>query len=133
MNDVGGRRIYFDTDDVVDALLGKKITDRVLVKSSLYIEDLAMNFGVRPECIAHPVPFKIARLAMCYALMTTALESSRMASNGEQDGADAYELKRRVFAAEIKDIEEQLSADTFTNGQSAISAVCPMTIHVLRG
>ena len=92
MDNVGGRRIYFDTDDVVDALLGKKITDRVLVKSSLYIEDLAMNFGVRPERIAHPVPFKIARLAMCYALMMTALESSRMASNGEQDGADAYEL-----------------------------------------
>lgn len=133
MDNVNGRRLYFDTDDVVDALLQKKITDRVLLKSSLYIEDLAQNFGVRPEHIAHPVPFKIARLAMCYALMMTALECSRMASNGNQDGADAYELKRRVFLEEIERIEEQLSADTFTNGQSSVTVACPQSVSILRG
>lgn len=133
MDNVDGRRIYFDTDDVVDALLQKKITDRILLKSSLYIEDLAMNFDVRPEHIAHPVPFKIARLAMCYALMTAALENSRMASNGQQDGADAYELKRRVFAEELKALEGQLSAETFTDGQSALAATYPMSVPFLRG
>lgn len=133
MDNVNGTRLYFNTDDVVDALLQKKITDRILLKSSLYIEDLALNFGVRPEHIAHPVPFKIARLAMCYTLMMTALECSRMASDGKQDGADAYELKRRVFLAELEKIEGQLSADTFTNGQSSIAVSCPMSIPMLRG
>ena len=104
MIEIEGKRIYFNPDDVVDALLAKKITDRILIKSSLYIEDMALNFGVQKEEIADPVPFKIARLAMVYALMMTALENSRMASDGSQDGADAYELKRRVFAEELKQI-----------------------------
>ena len=104
-----------------------------IIKSSLYIEDMALNFGVQKEEIADPVPFKIARLAMVYALMMTALENSRMASDGSQDGADAYELKRRVFAEELKQIEAQLSADTFSNGQSSIKMTAPFAVPILRG
>ncbi len=133
MIEIEGKRIYFNPDDVVDALLAKKITGRILIKSSLYIEDMALNFGVQKEEIADPVPFKIARLAMVYALMMTALENSRMASDGSQDGADAYELKRRVFAEELKQIEAQLSADTFSNGQSSIKMTAPFAVPILRG
>lgn len=125
-------RMYFDLDDLHDSLLNKRVSDWIMHKTSQYIEDLAKNYGVAPEDIKNPTPFKVNQIAVYYALMTAALESSRMASNGEQDGADAYELKRRVYADMLKDLLDEISAETFTEGLSAPANPFPMSIKIHR-
>ena len=125
-------RIYFDTAGVDDELLKEIITSEAVAKSTSYIEDLAAGLNVAVEDIAQPTPFKVVELAECYALMETAKKKSMMNSNGNNDGADAYELKRRVYAAEVDRLEAQITAETLTGGKSAARRTFPGSIPIYR-
>ena len=126
-------RVYFDVDDVDDELLKEYLQQYDgIAKSTRYIEDLAAGLGVSPEEIIDPVPFKVAELAECYALMETAKKKSMMNGSGGEDGADAYELKRRVYAAEVSRLEAQITADTLTGGQSVRRRTFPGSIPLYR-
>lgn len=125
-------RIYFDTTLIDDEMLKDCVTDKSIGKSSAFVEDLAKSLAVEVEEISTPTPFKIQELAEAYALMETAKKQSMMNTDGTAGGADAYELKRRVYSMVIDDLLEQITADTFTGGKSATKRAFPMTIAMHR-
>jgi hypothetical protein len=126
-------RIYFDADTIDDEMLKDSVTEKQIYKTSQYIEDLAESLNVDAENILKPTPFKVAELAEAYVLMETAKKQSMMNTNGAVEGADAYELKRRVYASEVSRLEAQITAETFTGGQSASRRTFPMSVKVYRG
>lgn len=125
-------RAYFDTANIDDEMLRDCVSEEHIRRSSAYIEDVAESMGVTPERILRPTPFKIQRLAEAYALMETAKKQSMMNTNSSVEGADAYELKRRVYAAEVERLEGQITADTFTGGLSARRRAFPMSVPLYR-
>lgn len=127
-------RIYFDVSVVDDEILKDLITDRQVELSSEFIEDTALGLGVLPEAIKDPTPFKIRQLAEAYALMEIAKKQSIMCSGSmsSEAGADAYELKRRVYAAEVNELLKQITADTFTGGKSSPKRAFPMSVPLYR-
>lgn len=125
-------RKYFKDIDVNDQLLNDVVNERDIVQSSQYIEDLARNYGVDPRDIPKPTPFKIARLAMFFCLMQTALEQTLMSSAGQEADDDAYEKKRKLYASLVADLESQLTADTFLGGISAVKTAFPATMKIYR-
>lgn len=124
--------VYFDTDLIDDEMLKDSVTEKHIAKSSAYIEDLAKSLGVDIEDIADPTPFKIQEIAEAYALMETATKQSMMNTEGTANGADSFELKRRVYAAKIASLESQITADTFTGGKSAKKRTFPMSVPMYR-
>ncbi|WP_110955208.1 hypothetical protein [Anaerosinus massiliensis] len=125
-------RIYFDKNLIDDELLKECVTPTHIAKSTAYVEDLANSLGVGAGSIVEPAPFKIQQLAEAYALMEAAKKQSMMNTSGTVEGADAYELKRRVYAAEVDDLTDQITADTFTGGKSAKKRAFPMSVSVYR-
>lgn len=108
---------YFNKDtDIRDDLLKTLVSDSDVAESTDYVDALAQSYGVNPACIATPVPFEIKTIAMTYALITCAENASMMAGDGGEDGADAYELKRRVLAKKLIEFEKRLRPETFTGG-----------------
>ena len=124
-------RCYFDINNIDDSLLKKEIKSNQIAKTNQYIEDLARSLGV--GSIVEPTPFKIQQLAEAYLLMEVAKNKSMMNTSGSVEGADAYELKRRVFADEVDSLIVQITADTFTAGKSAKKNTFPMSIPFRRG
>ena len=125
-------RIYFDTTDTADELLTPCLKDTAIAKSSEYIESLALGLGVSVPRIISPTPFIVSELAEAYALMETAKKESMMNTDGQADGADAYELKRRVYAAEVERLEGQITADVLTGGSSVKRRVFPGSVPLYR-
>lgn len=126
-------RIYFDADSIDDEMLKGSVTEKQIYKASQYIEDFAESLNVDPADILDPTPFKVAELAEAYALHETAKKQSMMNTSGAVEGADAFELKRRVYADEVSRLEAQITADTFTGGLSATRRKFPMSVKVYRG
>jgi len=126
-------RVYFDAATVDDEMLKDCILQKHIAKSSKYIEDLAESLNVDIDEILDPTPFKIGELAESYALMETSKKQSMMNTTGTAEGADSYELKRRVYASEVNRLEAQITADTFTGGKSASRRTFPMSAPVYRG
>lgn len=110
---------YFDRSEIRDELLKDLITEEDIADSTNYIEDIAMRLGVSPLRIPKPAPYQVKTLAMCYALMLTALNASRNDGGGGDNEADAYELKRRVYAKRVAELETQVTAQTLLGGGSA--------------
>lgn len=107
---------YFEIAENRDKLL--KITEEDIAESTAYIDDLAMRLDVDPTRIPVPVPYSVKTLAMCYALMTAALNASRNNGGGGENKADAFELKRRVYAKRVAELESQITAKTLLGGGS---------------
>ncbi|MBP2629887.1 MAG: hypothetical protein H6Q70_515 [Firmicutes bacterium] len=132
-------RIYFDTTLIDDSMLKTYVTETHIKKSTNYIEDLATSLGVAIANIANPTPFKIAELAEAYALMETAKKKSMMNTNGQIEGADAFELKRRVYAKQVDSLTNQITATTFTgplvdaHGNAITSLSFPISMVIRRG
>ncbi|MDU2066631.1 MAG: hypothetical protein E6713_17570 [Sporomusaceae bacterium] len=99
--------IYCELTDLRDELLKKDATQDDIDEATAYIDDLAESLGVAPTRILSPPPYKVKKLAMAYALMTTASNKSRMNQKGV-DGVDAWELKRKVFAAEVDRLTSEI-------------------------
>ncbi len=110
---------YFEASEIRDKLLQKLVKQEDIEESTAYIDDIALRLGVMPARIPSPAPYQVRTLAMCYALMTTAQNETRMNSDGGEDGADAYELKRRVYAKRVAELEAQITAQTLLGGGSA--------------
>ncbi len=107
---------YFSLSEIRDELLKNLITEEDVVESTAYIDDIAIRLGVRPERIVTPAPFQVRTLAMNYALMLTALNASMNNGTGGENAADAYELKRQVYAKRVASLEEQVTALTLLGG-----------------
>lgn len=122
---------YFATEDIRDLLLKNLIKPEDVAESTAYIDDIALRLGVNPGRIPSPAPFQVKTLAMCYALMLTALNASRMNGDGSDDGADAYEMKRRVYARRVAELESQMTAQTLLGGGSA-GRKFPVTVPLRR-
>lgn len=110
---------YFDPEEIRDKLLQKLVKPEDIEESTDYIDDIAIRLGVDPRRIPSPAPYQIRTLAMCYSLMTTAQNETRMNSDGGEDGADSYELKRRVYAKRVAELEAQVTVQTLLGGGSA--------------
>jgi hypothetical protein len=132
-------RVYFDTTLIDDSMLKSVVSATHIKKSTNYIEDLAASLGVAIEKILSPTPFKIAELAEAYTLMEAAKKKSMMNTNGQIEGADAFELKRRVYASQVDTLTNQITAVTFTgplldvNGNAAVNLSFPISMTVRRG
>jgi hypothetical protein len=109
---------YFETSEIRDKLLLKFVKPEDVAESTAYIDDIAIRLGVDPGRIPLPAPYQVRTLAMCYALMITAQNETRMNSDGGEDGADAYELKRRIYAKRVAELEAQVTAQTLLGGGS---------------
>jgi len=109
---------YFETTDIRDKLLKGSLTEDDIAESTDYINDLAKRLDVAPELIPVPAPFMVKTLAICYALMTAALNASRNNGGGGENEADAWELKRRVYAKRVAELESQVTARTLLGGGS---------------
>lgn len=122
---------YFDPLEVRDVLLKDILAEADILDSTAYINDLAIRFGVSPSNIPTPAPFQIKTLAMCYALMQTALNTSMNNGSGGESEADAYELKRRIYAKRVADLESQVTAQTFISGGSSSKKI-PLSTPIRR-
>jgi hypothetical protein len=99
---------YCTLDDMQDGMLKKIVTVDDIAEAEEYIDDLAWSVGIDPIRIPKiEVPYKVRKLAVYYALMTVANNKSIMNQRG-QDGADAYELKRKVYAAKVDEITKDI-------------------------
>lgn len=109
---------YFETEDVRDSLLKGILKQEDIDESTAYIDDLAQRLEVSPAAIPNPPPFQVKTLAMCYALMLCAGNKSMMNGDGGENGADAWELKRRIYAKRVDELELQMTAKTLIGGGS---------------
>jgi hypothetical protein len=119
---------YFETEDVRDSLLKGILKQEDIDESTAYIDDLSQRLEVSPTRIPNPPPFQIKTLAMCYALMVCAGNKSMMNGDGGENGADAWELKRRIYAKRVDELEPQITAQTLTGGTSSTGRMIPINI-----
>ena len=109
---------YFETEVVRDSLLKGILKQEDIDESTAYIDDLAQRLEISPARIPNPPPFQVKTLAMCYALMLCAGNKSMMNGDGGENGADAWELKRRIYAKRVDELELQMTATTLIGGGS---------------
>lgn len=122
---------YFEITEIRDKLLLKLVKPEDVTESTAYIDDIAIRLGVTPGDIPIPAPFAVKTLAMCYALMTAALNASMNNGAGGENEADAYELKRRVYAKRVLELESQITAQTLLGGGS-VRKKFPVSIPLAR-
>ncbi len=102
---------YCTIDDLQrDELLRNSVSTDDIAEADAYIDDLSWSVGIDPIQIPKiEVPYKVKQLAIAYALMTAAGNKSRMNQKG-QDGVDAYELKRKVYAEKVASLKNDIVA-----------------------
>ena len=122
---------YFDPFEVRDELLKDMIKQEDIADSTEYIDDIALRLGVDPARILVPAPYQVRTLAMSYCLMTIALNASLNNGAGGENEADAFELKRRVYAKRVAELESQITAKTLLGGGSS-GKKFPMSISLRR-
>lgn len=119
---------YFNQDEVRDVLLKNILKQDDIDESTAYIDDIAQRLQVSPTRIPTPPPFQVKTLAMCYALMVCAGNASLMNGDGGENGADAYELKRKNYAKRVEELETQITAQTLTGNASSTGRTIPINI-----
>lgn len=133
---------YFSLDDITDGLLKGNVTEESVIASTEFINDLAYRFGVSvSEIPTNPVPYKIKKLAEYKALAESALSLSTMTDTDKGSGADAYELKRKIYEEKVLQSQTALSAEDFRGGPKLDdqgnpvieSGSYPVNISFLRG
>jgi hypothetical protein len=107
------RRIYFDVCRADDELLKDVITEEHNIKSSDFVEAVAKTYGVRPADIAFPTPYLVRELAEAAAYVEAAKKRSMQNAAGDYEGADSFELKRRVYQSQIDRILKMITAADF--------------------
>jgi ABC-type transporter lipoprotein component MlaA len=110
---------YITEDDIRDDLLTPLLTAADVSEANSYLYNEALRYGAK--FIAQPPTYQIKRLAVCKCLELIAgrkaLLSPRTMSSS--DGLDAYEIKRRAYAKERKEITDSISARDFTGATEA--------------
>lgn len=127
-------KVYFDLTVIEgESLLKTVVGISHIEKSTRYIENLAISLGVKVDEITNPIPMKIQELAECYTFMEAAKKKSKMNASGSSEGADAYELKRRVYAAEVDKLTKEITANDFLANKSSTAWEFPFTMPLYRG
>ena len=124
-------RVYFNTKMLDDALLARYVTPQIVDESSQYVESVAQGFGVPPNAIATPTPFMVSQLALYWAYMTAAWRKAQF-SVGKSADNDSFALKYKLFYELLNDLLDRITADTFTNGQTAKKRTFPATMAISR-
>ena len=124
-------RIYFNVKMLDDALLKSYVTPQIIKESSQYVESIAQSLGVPASAIATPTPFMVSQLGLFWAYMTAAWRKASF-SLGKSADEDSFSLKYRLFYQMLNDLLDRITADTFTNGQSAKKRVFPSTMEISR-
>jgi len=117
-------------DFTKDELLRDLVTVQDIADTHEFIEDFSWSKGVDPIEIPNTeVPYKVKQLAINYTYMTAAQNASIMNQKGI-DGADAYELKRKVYAAKVEALKNEITVPVLL-GTGARESSFP-TIRILR-
>lgn len=124
-------RIYFNSKMLDDALLKSYVTPQIIQESSQYVEAVALSLGVPASSIADPTPFMVSQLGLFWAYMTAAWRKAQFSKGGKAD-EDSFYLKYRLFKELLDELVSQLTAETFTGGQSAKKRKFPATISISR-
>ena len=110
---------YITTDDIRDDLLLPLLVAADITEANSYLYNEAVRTGAK--FIQTPPTYQVKRLGVCKCLELVAgrkaMLSPKTMSSG--DGIDAYELKRRAYAAERREIAAGLSARDFTGAIEA--------------
>ena len=94
--------MYFNMEDVRDALLQPNLSDEDVAESTEYVDGLAARLGVSPERIRTPVAYPIRQLALFYALMVCARNASDMTSGRSMEaGEDPMRRSVRFMSGSI--------------------------------
>jgi hypothetical protein len=113
-----------------DELLREIITQDDIIGATEFVNDFAWSKDVDPIEIPNiEIPYKVKQLAISYAFMTAAQNQSIMNQKGI-DGADAYELKRKVYAAKVEALKNEITVPVLL-GHSTRESSFP-TIRILR-
>jgi len=113
-----------------DELLRDDVTAEDIAVTHAFIEDFSWSKGVDPIEISNThVPYKVKQLAINYTYMMVAQNKSIMNQKGI-DGADAYELKRKVYAAKVEALKNEITVPVLL-GTGARESSFP-TIRILR-
>ena len=124
-------RAYFNVKELDDRLLKTYVTESIIQESSKYVEAFALSLGVRASDIATPTPYMVSRFAQLYAYMTAAQRQATFSKGGTADN-DSFALKFNMYKQLLDSCEASLTADTFTNGQTAKKRKFPMVMSLLR-
>lgn len=128
-------RAYFDPSllktPTGDSLLKTYVTPAIIKESSDYVEALALSFGVTPNQIAIPTPYKISKIALFYAYILTALYKAQM-SVGKDADEDSFALKYKYYKHLLDQFESGITAETFTDGIQAKKRTFPMVVPIAR-
>jgi hypothetical protein len=124
-------RVYFDIKNLDDALLRTYVTPFIIAESTQNVESLALSFGVSPQQIVTPTPYKISDYAKIFAYMRAA-QSKAMFSSGEKADNDSFSLKYTMYRQQLKDREASITKLTFTNGVQAKKRKFPLTMPMER-
>ena len=124
-------KLYFEIKELDDSLLKTYVKEPILIDTASYVESFALTLGVTADKIATPTPYIISRFAQLYAYMTTAQRMATFSKGGSADN-DSFALKYQMYRQLLKDCEARLTAESFTNGQSAKKRKFPMTMEMLR-
>jgi len=103
------------TNDYTDELLAEFVTAKLIAEADADINDVALSLGVLPTRIPTPCPNIVKKLSIAKVYNAVARDKSMMNTEGE-DKSDAYELKRRIWAAEATRLEGLLTASALVGG-----------------
>lgn len=123
--------IYCTHDDIRDELLKELVTDADFVEASAEIDDLARSLNVDPVQIPDPAPNIVRKLAAAMTLVITGRNKSLMNNAGE-DGDDAYEKKRKVWAKEVDRLSNMITPELLLGGKPPEKRRFPIMMEMKR-
>lgn len=122
---------YCSPEDIRDELLKGLVTDDDLKEASDEIDDLSRSLNVNPARIPNPAPNIVKKLAAALTLTITARNRSLM-NNAGDDGEDAYEKKRQVWAKEVDRLSRMITAELLLGGNPPEKRRFPIIMEMKR-
>lgn len=112
------------TSDIRDELLSPLVVSDDLAEVDQYLSDLAATLEVVEADIPSVLPYRAKQLlvAKCCEIVAKRKAGFSPASYTGNDGADAYELKRRIYAADVKRLELLIDKKALTGAAPAAAA-----------
>lgn len=104
---------YIKLSDITDELVKPIIVQDDIDHANDRLADLATDLEVDPYSIPNPPPFKVRELAIAFACEHSLEQKTGVNPPGRQstqDGADAYEYKRRRYTQKIDTLTRTLDA-----------------------
>lgn len=129
---------YVEQADIEDELLKTSMQPTDFAAADSYVNSLAIRLGIDPKRIpTDPIPDAVKRLAVA-----TACERRAKMKAGTQpaqmrgaNGEDIYMAKRRVYAAEMKELTDNMTIVDMLGAQPALPEdnSSPFSIEIARG